>query len=136
MKGFLLAGLVMNIFLAEGQVLEVVVKNIKNDQGVLMVGIFNNEKTFTRKVWKGEKPKAQTGTMTIVFQDIPAGAYAISVFHDANENGKLDTNFMGIPKEGFGFSNDAMGSFGPPSFELARFDCPPGHPISVTLKYF
>lgn len=49
------------------------------------------------------------------------GTYAIKVFHDVNDNGKLDTNWLGIPTEPYGFSNDAMGMFGPPSFEQASF---------------
>ena len=57
----------------------------------------------------------------MVFENIPHGDYALKVFHDENENQKLDTNFIGMPKEKFGFSNDAMGRFGPPSFEQARF---------------
>ena len=56
-----------------------------------------------------------------VFEDVPNGEYAVKVFHDENANKKLDTNFVGMPKEKFGFSNDALGRFGPPSYEQARF---------------
>jgi uncharacterized protein (DUF2141 family) len=51
--------------------------------------------------------------------DLPIGTYAIGVFHDVNGNNSLDTNFLGIPKEQYGFGNDATGSFGPPSFNDA-----------------
>ena len=119
-----------------GQNLEVIVKNVKNSKGVLMVGVFNSQKTFTRKAWGGQKPPAMTGTVKVTFNDIPPGEYAISVYHDVNENGQLDSNFMGIPKEGFGFSNDVMGAFGPPTFEKARFKYPTTQVVSVTLKYF
>lgn len=51
--------------------------------------------------------------------DIPAGQYAIGVFHDVNANNSLDTNFFGVPKEQYGFSNNATGNFGPPSFDAA-----------------
>ena len=50
--------------------------------------------------------------------DLPAGRYAIKLYHDANANGKLDSNRLGIPSEGYGFSNNA-GRFGPPPFEKA-----------------
>lgn len=53
--------------------------------------------------------------------DISPGTYAVKVFHDVNDNGVLDANWIGIPKEPYGFSNDAMGTFGPPSFEQASF---------------
>ena len=49
------------------------------------------------------------------------GTYAVKLFHDANDNGRLDTNWIGIPKERFGFSNNAMGRFGPPDFDAVRF---------------
>lgn len=57
--------------------------------------------------------------MRAVFLAVPPGQHAIKVFHDVNSNGKLDTNWMGIPKEPYGFGNDARGSFGPPSFAEA-----------------
>ena len=137
MKLLILFGLLLSMATpCVGQDVEVIVKNVKNEKGVLMVGLFNSEKTFTRQPWKGEMPPAREGTITVVFKQVPAGKYAVAVFHDVNENGKLDTNFMGIPKEGFGFSNDVMGTFGPPSFEKAKFKCPVSKPVSVTMKYF
>ncbi len=118
------------------QDLEVLITNIHGTEGILMVGLFNTESTFMKVPWKGEKLKAKSGTATVMFHDLPPGAYAISVFHDANENGKLDANFIGIPKEGVGFSNDAMGLFGPPSFEKALFKFPAQHKLSLSIKYF
>ncbi len=57
--------------------------------------------------------------------------------HDANGNGKLDSNMMGIPKEGFGFSNDATGSFGPPGFDEAKFNLTgKDQVVVITLKYY
>ena len=58
-------------------------------------------------------------TRRIVFADLPAGEYAVSLFHDADEDGELDTVLLGLPVEGFGFSNDARGLFGPPGFDAA-----------------
>ena len=55
------------------------------------------------------------------FEDIPRGTYALAVVHDENMNGKLDTNLLGMPKEGYGFSNDAKALFGAPSFSAASF---------------
>ena len=55
------------------------------------------------------------------FADIPPGTYALAVIHDENSNGKLDTNWLGIPTEGYGFSNDAKALLGAPSFAAASF---------------
>ncbi len=55
------------------------------------------------------------------FEDIPPGTYALAVIHDENMNGKLDTGLLGIPAEGYGFSNDARAWFGAPSFSAASF---------------
>lgn len=58
--------------------------------------------------------------LTITFPDLAPGTYAVSLFHDANGNGKLDTNLIGIPKEGYGFSNN-VGARGRPKFDEAKF---------------
>ena len=57
----------------------------------------------------------------VSFGGLPPGDYALRVFHDENDNGVIDTNWAGIPSEAFGFSNGAMGRFGPPSFDDAKF---------------
>lgn len=66
---------------------------------------------------------------------VPPGNYAIAVLQDANDNKKMDT-FAGVPKEGFGFSNNAMKPFGPPSFEQAKIVVPAnGAATSIKIKY-
>ncbi|MBL0742398.1 DUF2141 domain-containing protein [Chryseolinea lacunae] len=107
-------------FAQQGVNLEVVVKNVKGTKGNIRVGLFTNEESFLKTPAEGKIVKATEGTVTVQFTDLNPGDYAISVIHDANENGKLDSNGLGIPKEGFAFGNNAMGSFGPPSFEKAK----------------
>lgn len=98
--------------------LVVIVDNIKEHKGELVLALFNSESDFLIKGIKSMKVKvSKDGYTTARFNDIPTGSYSISVFHDVNENGELDKNFAGLPKEGFGFSNNKMGVFGPPSFE-------------------
>jgi uncharacterized protein (DUF2141 family) len=71
-----------------------------------------------------------------VFTDLPAGTYAVSVFHDENANGKVDTNFLGIPKEGLASSRNARGFLGPPKFKDASFPYPgPDARMTLTLTY-
>jgi uncharacterized protein (DUF2141 family) len=79
--------------------------------------------------------KAEGSVVRIVLNDVAPGTYAIKAFHDVDRNGKLDTNLMGIPKEPYGFSNDAMGTFGPPSFEQASFKVVAGTTsVKFTMK--
>ena len=115
--------------------LVVVVKNVKEAKGRIAIALFNSEKDFTTKAMQGKTTVAKAGEVQITFENITSGDYAISVMHDANENDKLDSNAIGIPKEGFGFSNDAMGMFGPPSFEKAKFNLSGDIKVTITLKY-
>lgn len=115
--------------------LEVIVENVSSNEGRMMVALFNTKKNFTSSPWKGEKPSALKGTMHVFFKDVPAGEYAIAVYHDENENLKMDSNLIGMPKEGYGFSNDAMGSFGPPSFEKALIRWSGAEKYTIHLKY-
>jgi uncharacterized protein (DUF2141 family) len=59
------------------------------------------------------------GETPVVFNDLPPGEYAAAVFHDENSSGAFDTNFLGLPEEGYGFSNGTRAGFGPPSFDEA-----------------
>ena len=67
------------------------------------------------------------------FEDIPPGTYALAIVHDENMNGKLDTNLLGIPKEGYGFSNDAKALLGAPSFSAASFSYD-GQNLELTIS--
>ena len=78
-------------------------------------------------------PTRQAGMLK--FEGLPTGEYALALIHDENGNGKLDT-FMGIPKEGFGFSKNPAIRFGPPSFVSARMAIGSGeHDETVKVKY-
>jgi uncharacterized protein (DUF2141 family) len=72
--------------------------------------------------------------LTAHFKDLPPGQYAAVVFQDFNGNGKLDKNFLGIPKEPYGFSNDARGSAGPPKFSDAAVTLSPDGTTKIELK--
>lgn len=117
--------------------IEVTVKNIKEQKGTIRVGLFTNEDDFLKKVAEGKVVKATGTEIRVVFENLKAGEYAVSVIHDANENGELDTNGIGMPKEGFAFGNNAMGMFGPPSFDKAKvvLDKSPVKQV-IELKYF
>jgi uncharacterized protein (DUF2141 family) len=63
--------------------------------------------------------RAIPGSQSTVFTQLPPGRYAAIVIHDENDNGRLDTNVWGVPTEGYGFSNDALGFLSAPSFDAA-----------------
>ncbi len=101
--------------------LTVQVDGLKNDTGQLILALFDNEKDYLNKAVSISKLKISQGKALHNFSDLPVGQYSVSTFHDANSNGKLDKNGLGIPKEEYGFSNNSNAKFGPPSFEKAAF---------------
>lgn len=101
--------------------IEVIVRGCSNDDGHVRIGLHAAHQGFDADAFRSAAASIQAGTATHVFENIPYGTYAIRLFHDANDNDKLDTHFMGTPKEAYGFSNNARGRFGPPSFDEAAF---------------
>ncbi len=99
----------------------VTIEGMKSDKGMVYVALYDTEESFLKKQMKGAIVKIVDKKSTVVFKDINHGVYAISVFHDANNNKKMDTNFLGIPKEPIGCSNEATGFMGPPKFKNAKF---------------
>lgn len=88
--------------------------------GTLRLALCPNASAYdTEKGCRVAQEAVRSSRVSIMFPDIPEGRYAIKAFHDVNDSGALDTNWMGIPNEPYGFSNDARGTFGPPSFEDA-----------------
>ncbi|MGB5169922.1 MAG: DUF2141 domain-containing protein [Eudoraea sp.] len=102
--------------------IKVEVKNAKNDEGKMFFALYDNEEDFLKKEIKGEIKEITNKTSIITFKNIPTGVYAVSVFHDENDNGEMDTNGLGIPTENFGCSNDAKGFMGPPNWKKAKFE--------------
>ena len=102
--------------------LTVSISGLKNDSGILQVGLFNSEGAFLKSIYKVVSSEIKSNKATVTFLNVPKGEYAISVYHDKNKNGKLDTNFIGIPSEDFACSNNAKGFMGPPKYEDAKFD--------------
>ena len=115
--------------------LRITVEGVKNDQGQIMVALYDSADGFLKRTVKTGAAAAANGSTKVVIKDVPAGAYGFALFHDANGNGKMDKNMMGIPSEDYAFSNNALGNMGPPSFEQARFAVPTaGAAITVSLR--
>jgi uncharacterized protein (DUF2141 family) len=98
----------------------------RNTKGKIRAALFRGAEGFPNDASRAIQTQAadvdpQTSSAQIVFTDLPAGIYAVSVFHDENMNQKLDKNFVGVPKEGYGASNNPKKKMGPPSFEETKF---------------
>ena len=101
--------------------LTVEVLNARSGQGTVDGALFGGTDNWLRQPLQGARQPAGA-KVVLVYRDLPAGRYALSVFHDENGNGKLDANVAGIPLERYGFSRDARGPMGPPSFADAAVD--------------
>ncbi|PHV07109.1 hypothetical protein CSQ96_11090 [Janthinobacterium sp. BJB412] len=99
---------------------------VRSADGKLMVAIYDKAANFLSKPLKDLVVAPVAGSNTVQVKDLPPGDYAVAVFHDQNGNGKMDANAFGIPTESVGFSNDAHGNMGPPSFDSARLSLPAG----------
>lgn len=99
------------------------VSNIQVKEGAIHLAVYKDAETFLSDTFFLSKKAEVTndGELIIVLDNVPFGEYAISFFHDENNNDKMD-KYMGlIPKEPYGFSNNARGTMGPPSYDDAKF---------------
>ena len=117
--------------------LEVTVRGIESTAGQLMIAVVNSEAAFN-----GESPAVlslliapKTGTLTFGTDALPDGDYGIRVMHDENGNGDMDSNMVGMPTEPWGFSNNAMGNFGPPGWSDIRFSLAGATAVALDLNH-
>jgi uncharacterized protein (DUF2141 family) len=100
------------------------ISNIRNDKGICRACLFNNPSSFTGQTgqpFRCVAVRVKGQTARAVFTNVPAGTYAMLVFHDANSNLKMDKNFLGIPKEGYGASKNKLRFASAPSYEENKF---------------
>lgn len=115
----ILAFLVLLPFLATAQnKLTISVEGVESSIGRINVAVYNKSEGFLKfdEVYRSDSAQASKGTTYIDIDGLPEGVYALAIFHDENGNNELDTNWLGLPKESFGFSRGRMKAFGPPSF--------------------
>jgi uncharacterized protein (DUF2141 family) len=97
--------------------LTVTVEGVRSAAGTIQAGLLKADATAgTARQAGGTGAAAAPGTLVLTFPGLSAGEYAVQLFHDENGDGQMGTNLFGIPTEGFGFSNAARASFGPPKF--------------------
>jgi uncharacterized protein (DUF2141 family) len=122
-----------------GSVIHVDVVGLHNDKGHVFCALYASAEGFpkdSQKAIRRDTSSISDQKASCEFSLIEPGTYAVSVFHDENSNGKLDTNFLGIPREGVGASNDARGHMGPPKFDAAHFQFAGGTlNVKITINY-
>src|SRR6185436_16462950 len=117
--GFALAGKGNDFY-----TLTVLVQGVRNSKGVIGVLVFESARGWpvdTSAARRRAAVPAQQGSTTVLIPNVPSGDYGVVVLHDENENMKLDRNWLGLPKEQWGMSNNPPEHSSAPKFERARF---------------
>lgn len=116
-----------------------VVRGLRSNRGHIRGAIYPSAETFTHE---GQGTSTCISSVRgrvsrCVFEDVPPGRYAVGVMHDEDDDEHFDQGFMGIPQEGYGFSRNAHGTMGPPSFEDAAFTFRGGSMLTIelTIRY-
>jgi len=130
---FVISLVMLPAFAARSSELRVTVTGVRSDTGELLIGLYENARGFEGAIATAEESglmadrnrlvgvamRAQSGSQQAVFAQLRPGQYAVIVIHDENDNGRLDANAMGVPIEGYGFSNNVHGFLSAPSFAAA-----------------
>ena len=133
---FLGSLLLSSVALAAGNTLDITVKGVRDDQGMVRAGIYNSPETFPKegKAIARTATPAKAGSVTLQFTDLPPGKYAVILYHDENNDGQMDKRFGMIPIEGYGLSNNVKAT-GKPSFDQCAFEIPATKNQTIDLKY-
>ena len=121
----------------KSQNVEVVISGIRSEKGQIVIGVFKDnesfkiEKAFLSK--KFVKKGVSKGEMTVKF-DLEAGTWGLSLLDDENSNGKMEYKVLGIPKEGFGFSDYYHKGLKKPKFDAFKFDLKDGQKKKINIK--
>ncbi|GAB2857049.1 hypothetical protein GCM10027277_26820 [Pseudoduganella ginsengisoli] len=131
-----LAGALLASAGASATTLQVKIDGVASGKGKLRVAVCD-ESTFLKKCTLGAATAAHAGSARVDVPNVPAGAWAVMAYHDENDNEKMDRNAMGIPSEGYGFSNGATAKYGPPPFRQAAVTVGNGAavPVQINLQY-
>ena len=121
-------------------VLKISINKLRNNKGNVIICLFKAGVGYPDKPLKAYKrgvSKIKDKLVVFEYKNLPAGDYAIAMLHDENEDNEMTTNVIGLPKEGYGFSNNVMGAFGPPEYSKAKFVLETNglHAITIKTKY-
>jgi len=125
-----------NVTAQDAYKLTVNLAQIKNDKGNVFVELYSDPATFRKsaKAFKIIKTQAVEGALTITFDDLAAGTYAVLTYHDEDGNNEMNKRFGMIPTEGYGLSNNPK-VMGPPSFKDSQFDVSKDTEINIHFNY-
>ncbi len=126
--------LIAGMVLQAQNTIEVSLTNFNSNDGVAMVGLFNEKGNFLDESYKSISSEITNKEAKVTFEDVPDGVYAISSYHDADENGELNMIMGMIPSESYGCSNGARGFFGPPKWEDAKFEVKDGETRKMDIR--
>jgi uncharacterized protein (DUF2141 family) len=103
--------------------LSMTVTGVRSSDGVVRCALYNSPAAFPKagQEWRGVIAPIRDRQATCVFNGVPAGNYAVAFFHAEHNETQLTPGLFGKPTQGYGFSNNASGSFGPPNFNAAAF---------------
>lgn len=119
---------------AQGANLRITVENLKNQKGQVIIAVFASKEDYLKKpIGEAAVEIGDDLTGETEFTDLPAGTYAVAAYHDKNGNGDLDT-FLVVPREDYGFSNNARSPFGPPSFKSAALELADAEDLHITIR--
>lgn len=116
-----------------GSDLNILIPNIKTIKGSFKICLVNSKLDYLKNCFQEKNVFVTDDRLRVTFENIPVGEYVITLFHDQNNDGKLNTNFIGIPKEPYGFSNNPMSIFGPPNYKKCIFQVEGDKTIEVKL---
>lgn len=125
---------ITNISYGQNNEVAATIHGFKNTKGTALVLLYNNSDGYPRKLEKAAQKKRvmiRNDKAIVSFKNLPAGKYAISVIHDVDGNGKLKTNFIGMPVEGVGSSNDPKGF---PNFRKSAFEVKSQGKVNLSIK--
>jgi len=98
--------------------------NLRNSKGRVLISLFKDGIGYPdqpEKAFRKTSISITDNQAFFLFTDIPFGNYAIAILHDENDDKQMNKNSLGLPKEGYGFSNNVMGAFGPPAYTRVKF---------------
>lgn len=113
------------------------ITNLRNDRGHVLVSLYKEGEGFpdkAEKAFRKERVAISNKKAIVQFSTVPAGNYAVAILHDENDDAKMNKTWLGLPKEGYGFSNNVMGALGPPAYSKASFKHTTGQSTTIEIK--
>lgn len=136
---FILVFFILLSFSISAQTADLILKvtNIHPLTGKIMVAVFNSKETYfdVDKMYVGYEIAADSSVVGYVIQDLPDGIYAITIYHDEDNNGEMNRSWLGMPKEGYAFSNNFTSAIRPASFSDAAFQLSRDTTLVIKMNY-